>query len=196
MRAHFLPMRQKAADEPSAGFGGGRQGSPFSDMVTCRWAKCTRFAEKTEKKERIPGQSGAGSCRPLLSIAADCGLYPIQSNRSQYKKNPESESGIQNPNPNLKEERYSLFSIQSSRIQSSRALPELHSGQRREAGKRENSSFSERRAGKRWQSVPTVFLCLFLHRKKHRKNFKIGRNRAKPMVCWNREQAAQTRFFL
>lgn len=61
----------------------------------------------------------AGSCCQLPSSVADGGY--IQSNPIQYNNNmnPNPESGIRNPNPNqnLKEERFSLFSIQSNPIQ-------------------------------------------------------------------------------
>ena len=57
----------------------------------------------------------AGSCCQLPSSVADGGY--IQSNNNMNTKlNPNPESGIWNPNPNqtLKEERFSLFSIQSN----------------------------------------------------------------------------------
>lgn len=101
----------------------------------------------------------AGSCCQLPSSVADGGY--IQSNNNM-NRNPESESGIRipNQNQNLKEERFSLFSIQSNPMQCNpTAAARMIFGAAAWTREREFTNFSEKSGqGKRRQIVGAVFL--------------------------------------
>lgn len=162
----------------------------------------------------LDGSRCADLCGQLLSIAVKCcrwRLYPIQSNNNM-NRNPESESGIRIPNQNLKEERFSLFSIQSNPMQCNpTAAARMIFGAAAWTREREFTDFSEkadRENGGR-SCAPFFYLedsgsgaekncrmpsvCrgrdpAFCHgeaatEKNIGKDTKSGRNRAKTMIC-------------